>query len=994
MDNQMSEDIFSRFFENSLDILCILDIKGLLKKCNTAFEKELGHNSSELIGLSFKDFVRNDDVEVFVVGFNKAINNEKVKNVIIRNLHKDGFYKRFGWSFFRDGEEIFASAHNVKMSKHAEEELLQYKKELTDSPKISNLGSWEYLIDKNKLIWNEQTFKIYGLEYNSIEPNFDISFKLIHPDDRDFVEEQYRKTIQTGIFNNYEYRIIHSDNSIHNIRIQGEVEYKNNKAYRTYGIIQDITGQKRDEERLKVFKSSVDLSNNAVFWINKDAGIEYVNQQAYKSLGYTYEELISLKVFDIYPSYLKEMWDEFWEESSKQEEGIIGYRFETIHKRKNGGIFPVEIELSHLWVGKKELQVLYARDISERKKSEEILKMFKKSVDLSNDAVYWLNKDAGFEYINEKAYNLLGYTKEEMMALTIFDIDPIYTRETWEQLLKEFHAHRNEGVYWAQFETWQKRKDGTIFPVEVVSSQLMLDGKEFHVAHVRDITERKQNEEYLRMFKTSIDFADDSVFWINKEGNFDYVNEKAWKSLGYTKEELMKMKIADIDPSASKEMWENRWESFQANKKDGNASLRIETSHIRKDGSIFPVEVLSNHHWLGKKEFHSSYSRDISERKESEETLLKNQKLLAETQRIANIGSWELDLATENLIWSEQTHKIFGVPDYDIPKKLDFFFRFVHKDDLARMKKVFRKSLELNEFINSEFRVVRTDKKIINVLIEGEFTFDKDKRPKQMLGSVQDITLQKLAELEIRKLNTELEARVVERTAQLHKANKELEAFAYSVSHDLRAPLRHIDGFLRLLYSSIDEPAEKTAGHYKKILSASTRMSEMIDGLLKFSRFGRASLVLKSVNLSQIINDLVEQLKPDYAERDIIWDIKDLPVVEGDVVLLRSAFENLLSNAIKYTSKKEQAIIEVGQETKQSDIACVYVKDNGAGFDMAYREKLFGVFQRLHAESEFTGIGIGLANVRQIVSKHNGTIDAVSEINKGATFYITLPLLK
>lgn len=317
----------------------------------------------------------------------------------------------------------------------------------------------------------------------------------------------------------------------------------------------------------------------------------------------------------------------------------------------------------------------------------------------------------------------------------------------------------------------------------------------------------------------------------------------------------------------------------------------------------------------------------------------------------------------------------------------------MHSDDKENVKQVIEYSIRTKLFKNFECRIIRADNRIITVNGVGELLLDEEGNATHILGAVQDITEQKQAEAEIKKLNEELEARVTERTSQLNKVNKELEAFAYSVSHDLRAPIRHIDGFLSLMYSNISEPEEKVKTYFQKISAASKRMSEMIDGLLKFSRLGRASIDFVSVDISDLVNEILENLKPDYSQRTIKWDIKTLPVVSGDMSLLRIAFENVISNAIKYTAEEEQAEIEVGVCHQQKDNVCIYIKDNGAGFDMTYKEKLFGVFQRLHSSNEFEGIGIGLANAKQIISKHNGKIDAVSEVDKGSIFYITLPIL-
>ncbi|MGD9187894.1 MAG: ATP-binding protein [Desulfobacteraceae bacterium] len=256
------------------------------------------------------------------------------------------------------------------------------------------------------------------------------------------------------------------------------------------------------------------------------------------------------------------------------------------------------------------------------------------------------------------------------------------------------------------------------------------------------------------------------------------------------------------------------------------------------------------------------------------------------------------------------------------------------------------------------------------------------------LSSGEDITEQKRAEKQITSLNQNL----LHRTAALEAANKELEAFAYSVSHDLRAPLRHIQGFLELLEKKAAAAQDEQSRHYMETISDSAKkMDLLIDDLLSFSRMGRQEMAFQQVDLRVLVRDIIHELGPDAAGRTIDWRIGDLPAVEGDASMLRIVLGNLIANAVKFTRPRQAAQIEIGSQPGQNSDTVIFVRDNGVGFDMTYADKLFGVFQRLHRADEFEGTGIGLANVRRIVARHGGRTWAEGQVNRGATFYVALP---
>ena len=352
------------------------------------------------------------------------------------------------------------------------------------------------------------------------------------------------------------------------------------------------------------------------------------------------------------------------------------------------------------------------------------------------------------------------------------------------------------------------------------------------------------------------------------------------------------------------------------------------------------------------------------------------------------------------------THDSIFVRDMDFVitywnRGAEEFYGWTQKDAIGKrsdelLHSAFPKLVEIRaqllETDQWEGELTRTKADGHQVTIASRWSLRRDHqgRPVAILETSNDITARKRWEEEIQGLNQEL----AQRSIALEASNKELEAFAYSISHDLRAPLRHTAGFAELLRKNAAASLnEKSQRYLTMILEAANRMGSLIDDLLAFSRISRAEAQKSLVDLGQIVKEVVADVRQDTKERNIIWKIDPLPACYGDRSMLRLAFVNLISNAVKFTRTRPQAEIEIGCTGQDRGDAVLFVRDNGVGFDMKYSNKLFGVFQRLHPQDAFEGTGIGLATVQRIVHRHGGRIWAESTVDGGATFYVSLPTI-
>lgn len=762
--------------------------------------------------------------------------------------------------------------------------------------------------------------------------------------------------------------------------------------------IQSTVSKTEARQAEEKFRLVFEAAPSAMIMVDDRGLMTLVNTQTEQLFRYQRKELLEQPIEMLVPERYRQVhpnhWHDFFQHPTTRP---MGAGRDLYGLRKDGVEIPIEIGLNPVDSDNGAFVLASIIDISERKRSEEVLRQSEERLhtitenlseglitsDLTGQLLHW----------NQTALKTFGFSSKEECLLKLPEFQNIFelTRLDGTVLkLEEWPLARIiAGEKLADYEVCVRRLDRDWKRVFIYGGGIVTEanGQALAFVTMTDVTEYRHAEEKLRRSQQQlagiIDSAMDAVITVDDDQHIVLFNGAAERMFLFPAEDAIGRSLDQFIPERFRETHKGHIDDFGKTRVTRRGMGALGALYgLRADGEEFPIEASISQIESDGRKLYTVILRDISERKRADEAI-------REQARILDLAPVTIrDLKGRILLWNTGAEQMYGWTSEEAVGKVAH--KLKHTKFPRPLEEIKARLLAHGHW---EGEVTHTKKDGQQIVVASHWVLHRDEndKPAAILEVNSDITERKQAEREIRRLNEELEQRVADRTAQLQAANKELEAFSYSVSHDLRAPLRHIDGFSQALLEDNSEQLDETGKrNLNEVRNATQEMARLIDDLLQLARVTRGEMHREEVNLSELAHSVIKELKRSNGKRDVTIEIKEGLVTRGDKRLLRVMLTNLLGNAWKYSSQREQAKVTFSSG-RQNGESFYFVRDNGAGFDMTYANKLFGAFQRLHTAGEFEGTGIGLATVQRIISRHGGRVWAEGAVNQGATFYFTVP---
>jgi len=753
-------------------------------------------------------------------------------------------------------------------------------------------------------------------------------------------------------------------------------------------MLGDIAESNEASDGFRITQFCLDNAAEAIFWIEANARIAYVNETACRSLGYSQQELLSMTVHDIDPGFPKEVWAEHWERLRR--EG--SFTVQSAHRAKDGRTFPVEIAVNHLKYGAEEYNCAFARDITERKQAEELIHVSEQRyrtlaeniglgiahVDIDHNIIIVNSAVGGMfnldpsEFVGKKCYNMFERTRGACS-----------------------NCPGNEAIRTgrpAEIEAEGVRRDGSRFPVRVQAFPLFAeDGSPTGFIEVaEDITERKRSEEEMEQFFNMTGYM---VCVASINGYFTRINDSFEQTLGYSREELLSRPYLDFVHPDDKE---RTIAVGEENLAKGAQVIGFENRYKCKDGSYKWLSWASRP--VVEKGITYAIAYDITDRKLAEEAARETQERFSDFFMNAPIGFHIFGPDQVLIDINEAELDMVGYERNEIVGKKKWTDLIV-PEQKQQFEKQWHDITTKGQAKNLEYTLVHKDGYRIDVVLNASSRFDEQGNLMNTRGSVLNITARKRAEQARNKLIKKLEAK-----------HKELESVLYAASHDLKSPLVNIQGFGHELSQSCDlirlalaggkkcENLEKAVDialnenipeYLDFILTSTTKMDSLLTGLLDVCRLNTAAVNIGPIDMNDMMAEVAASIEYQTASAGAKVEVGRLQDCLGDPSQINRVFTNLLTNALKFLSSSRPGRIRIRSRSRgNQSVYCI--EDNGIGIAPEHLEKIFEIFYQLEPERK-RGEGIGLAIVKRIIDRHNGKVWAESRVGQGSKFFVALP---
>ena len=983
--------------EASLDPMMTVDADGRITDLNGAALDASGYARAEVIGTDFSRYFT--EPEAARAGYQQVLREENIRDFPLELRHRDGRTTPLlcSASVFRDTSGrtlgILASGHDITQIKRTEAELRESRERLSMLFHHAPVGIDELAPDGSIVRANPRFCEITG--YAADELRSMRVQDLIHPDDlaADLANVQRLLHGEIGQYS-MERRFLRKDGGVVWAEVNRAVVRDDEGAPQLIvGAVRDITAQRQAEADVRAAaaynRSLLEASLDPLVTIGEDGKITDVNTAAEHATGHGRNELVGTEFSSYFtePDRAKASYEQVFRDGA-----VRDYPLELRHRDEHTTPVLYNASVYRDPSGRVLGVFAAARDVTQIRHAQAALRQSEERLraifDHAMTGIAEIAPSGEILRANSYLCQIVGYTADELRSMHVQDVVHPDDRDADLGGLRRLLSGEIDNY---SVEKRYLRKDGATVWAEV-SRALVRDesGNALIVGTVRDITAQHHAEAEVRAAaaynRSLLEASLDPLVTIGEDGKITDANAATEQATGYERAELIGTDFCgyftDTDQARS---------SYEQVFRDGSVrDYPLEVRH--RDGHTTPVlyNATVYRDQSGQVLGVFAAARDITQIRRSEAALAESRERLRALVDNAPVG---IDDLTPDGEFVRVNPRFCQITGYTADELRTLRIQdIIHPDDRDADRVVLQRlvSGEIDSD-TMERRFVRKGGGVIWAEVNRALVRDDSGEPLLIVGAVRDTTAQRQAEAEVRALNAELGVRVAERTADLARANKNLEAFTYSVSHDLRAPLRALSGFSQALVEEYSDMLGETGrGYAGRIQAASERMARLIDDLLQLSRVSRADMSLRPVDLSAEVADVAEELRARDPGRRIRFAVQDDVWVNADRPLIRSVVQNLVENALKFTARRDDAAIEFGTAAADDGRVCCFVRDNGAGFDPAYVGKLFQPFQRLHSAADFPGTGIGLASVQRIIERHGGRVWAEGAVDQGATFYFTI----